>query len=215
LLSTLSAVNEKLQETAAWFELDAEQGDALATFVSLLQKHGKRSNLVGTLDADRIVEEFIAESLRLLELLERREDVSRIVDVGSGAGIPGIPLLVAMPWANGVLVEPRMKRSQFLAHATRTLSLAERVGLLRDNWTPDLPLGDSTEEGVTLWCSRAVFPPETWLSRAKKAAKHGDLVAVWTNGAIGDSPIEDSPLGSKTYDFGEDRKRTVALYAAD
>ena len=67
---------------------------------------------------------FVRPSLAMSALLPRR---GRLLDVGSGMGIPGIPLLLAQPGLHGLLVERRKKRSEFLRHVVRTLALDAEV----------------------------------------------------------------------------------------
>ena len=51
----------------------------------------------------------------------------RLLDIGSGMGVPGIPLLIAKPLLTGVLVERRKKRAEFLRHVVRKLNLKAEV----------------------------------------------------------------------------------------
>ncbi|MBF0281601.1 MAG: class I SAM-dependent methyltransferase [Zetaproteobacteria bacterium] len=50
-----------------------------------------------------------------------------LLDVGSGMGVPGIPLLISRPQVRGILVERRKKRAEFLKHVVRTLNLNAKV----------------------------------------------------------------------------------------
>jgi 16S rRNA (guanine527-N7)-methyltransferase len=101
-------------------QLDGVAQDRLAAYVGLLRSQARPRGLIGF--APEALEEQLARSLMLLEALGRPE---RLVDVGTGAGLPGIPLLIAL--GNGVLVEPRRKAAAFLEGVIRQLDLVGRV----------------------------------------------------------------------------------------
>ena len=90
-------------------------------------------NLTGQLSADELVEHAL-ESLPAAELIAEGE---RVVDIGSGAGFPAIPLAILQPDADFALLEPIAKKAAFLRHVVRTLPLpnatvhAERIEDIR------------------------------------------------------------------------------------
>lgn len=196
----------------------------LANYVELLLTHGRKTNLVGTLEPLRIVDELLLDSLEVLPLLGDSTAEWLVVDVGSGAGIPAIPLLLARDSWSAVLIEPRMKRAYFLKHAARALGLAARVTVLRDRWTPEMALGREGGSARRLWVSRAVFAPDEWIARALAAAKPGDAVASWLNEPAETAPISrgeraDRLVGfessARSYRFGDGRERTIQLLQLD
>lgn len=104
---------------AAGFTLAADRTAALTAFLNLLIKWNRVYNLTGIRDAAELMERHLVESLALLPLL--RGD--RVVDVGTGAGLPGLPLAIAASDRRFVLVESRAKRVHFLRHVVGELSL--------------------------------------------------------------------------------------------
>src|SRR5205823_5269384 len=100
--------------------LGAGAREKLEGFGELLRSQAAAWGLIG-FAAERVDEE-IGRSLLLLEVLEWP---GRLVDVGSGAGLPGIPLMIVL--GNGVLVEPRRKAAAFLEGVIRRLDLAGSV----------------------------------------------------------------------------------------
>jgi 16S rRNA (guanine527-N7)-methyltransferase len=112
----------------AWAERAAEVGspldegqlDRLTTYLDLLSKHALSAGMVAPSDADRLWERHIVDSLRAVPLLGGAHD---LVDLGSGAGLPGVPLAVALPVVSVTLVEQRRQRVAFLE------LVAERLGL--------------------------------------------------------------------------------------
>ena len=102
-------------------------GERLETaqrYAELLATAGVERGLLGPREVDRIWDRHILNSAALAELLERGE---RIIDIGSGAGLPGIPLAIARPDLEVVLLEPLLRRSEFLNEVIDELGLAVEV----------------------------------------------------------------------------------------
>jgi 16S rRNA (guanine527-N7)-methyltransferase len=97
-------------------------GDALADYAALIRRWADRVDLVAPADLDRLEERHIADSLRLAPMLDVLPP-GPCVDVGSGAGFPGIPLAIVRPDRPWRLIEPRRRRAAFLEEAVRVLSL--------------------------------------------------------------------------------------------
>ena len=93
-------------------------------YVREVLKFRKALNLTSIDEAEAFERRFILPSLALAEWLPER---GRLLDIGSGMGIPGIPLLIAKPSLHGVLVERRKKRAEFLRHVVRKLALRAEV----------------------------------------------------------------------------------------
>src|ERR1043166_2359698 len=92
-------------------------------YLKLLQKWQKSQRLIGSSDAAWIVENLFLDSLLFLEVLPRT--VVSIADVGSGAGLPGIPIKIVRPELQVALIESRAKRASFLSAAVRELGLRD------------------------------------------------------------------------------------------
>ncbi|MEE2851269.1 MAG: 16S rRNA (guanine(527)-N(7))-methyltransferase RsmG [Actinomycetota bacterium] len=93
-------------------------------YAEILATAGVERGLLGPREIDRIWDRHILNSAVLAELLDRGE---RIVDIGSGAGLPGIPLAIARPDIEVVLLEPLLRRSEFLNEVADELGLAVEV----------------------------------------------------------------------------------------
>jgi 16S rRNA (guanine527-N7)-methyltransferase len=96
---------------------------AFDKYLKLLQKWQKSQRLIGSSDDRWIVDNLFLDSLLFLRVLPA--ELGSLADVGSGAGLPGIPIKIVRPEVRVALIESRGKRASFLAAAVRELGLAE------------------------------------------------------------------------------------------
>jgi 16S rRNA (guanine527-N7)-methyltransferase len=97
-------------------------------YADLLATDGVIRGLIGPREAPRIWDRHLLNCAAMTELIQPNASV---VDVGSGAGLPGIVLAVARPDLTVVLVEPLARRTVFLTEAVDRLGLGARVSVLR------------------------------------------------------------------------------------
>ncbi len=97
-------------------------------YVDLLATTGVEWGLVGPRETDRLWDRHVLNSAALADLVPRG---ARVVDVGSGAGLPGIPLALRRPDLRITLLEPLLRRATFLGQAVEALGLADRVDVVR------------------------------------------------------------------------------------
>jgi 16S rRNA (guanine527-N7)-methyltransferase len=102
-------------------------------YAELLATAGVERGLLGPREVDRVWERHLLNSAAVGELLEHGE---RVVDIGSGAGLPGIPLAIARPDLDITLLEPLLRRSEFLKEAVAELGLTVEVarGRAEESW---------------------------------------------------------------------------------
>ncbi|KKC00845.1 16S rRNA (guanine(527)-N(7))-methyltransferase RsmG [Mycobacterium nebraskense] len=93
-------------------------------YAELLAGPGVERGLLGPREVDRIWDRHLLNSAAVAELLDPGE---RVIDIGSGAGLPGIPLALARPDVEMVLLEPLLRRSEFLSEVVDQLGLAVEV----------------------------------------------------------------------------------------
>ena len=98
-------------------------------YVDILANRGVEWGLIGPREVDRLWERHILNSAALGSLIPQG---SRVADVGSGAGLPGTPLAVLRPDLEMTLVEPMLRRSNFLTEVVDELGLGDRVTIVRD-----------------------------------------------------------------------------------
>ena len=109
-------------------ELYGAQFPLLNRYVDILTSTGVAWGLLGPREADRIWDRHILNSAALSGLIAAE---SAVADVGSGAGLPGIPLAVLRPNLRITLIEPLLRRSNFLTQTVAELQLADRVEVVR------------------------------------------------------------------------------------
>ena len=110
-----------IEETAAaarelGMALDGKQASHLAVYLGLLTRWNKAMNLVGPRHWRDIMGELVTDSMHLAEVLceAHLPEDPLVLDLGAGAGIPGIPLRILWPRGEYRLVERRGKRALFL-----------------------------------------------------------------------------------------------------
>src|SRR5690349_8924922 len=115
-------------------ELPGDAFQRLLTYVSLLGKWNRIYNLTAIREPAKIVTHHLLDSLAVLPHV----NADTIADIGSGAGLPGIPLAVAKPTSRVLLIESNHKKGAFLRQAVTDLRLAnvEVVTERVENWRP-------------------------------------------------------------------------------
>jgi 16S rRNA (guanine527-N7)-methyltransferase len=142
----------------------------LARYAELLERWSERHNLVHFDNRRELVERHLLDAMEGVRLLKGR---GRLIDIGSGAGLPGVPLLIARPQWSGVLLEPRQKRWAFLKRVIRELEL-DAVAM--DRRYEDLDDGAPFD----LVTTRAVGGHAAILEWARSRLTDGGEIALWT-----------------------------------
>ncbi len=137
----------------------------LSLYLDLLLRWNERTNLTSVRDPDQIVTRHFGESLFAARALGQRiKGGSHVLDLGTGAGFPGVPLQLLLPKVEVTLAESQGKKTAFLREVVRALGLRSQVWAGR---AQDLP-ANQTFEAVTL---RAVDKPEQALAEARRRIK--------------------------------------------
>lgn len=106
--------------TALGLTLPPDGEDRLVAYLALLQKWNRVYNLTAIRDPDRMVEQHLLDSLAAVPLF----GAGRVLDVGSGGGLPGIPLAIARPELSVTLIDTVSKKTAFLIQARGELGLS-------------------------------------------------------------------------------------------
>lgn len=96
-----------------------------SAYVSLILRWNVRVNLTAIRDEDEIISRHIIESIVVSNWLPK--GISTLLDFGSGAGLPGIPIAICRPEIAVTLAESQNKKAAFLMEAVRVLGLSAKV----------------------------------------------------------------------------------------
>lgn len=120
------SLSQRLRDglTAMQLELPPEQQEKLLAYLALLKKWNRTYNLTAIRDEIEMVTQHLLDSLSLLPAIKKSALAGRRwADVGSGAGLPGIPLAIAWPTLEVTLIETVEKKSAFQRQAKIELGL--------------------------------------------------------------------------------------------
>lgn len=166
--------------------LTAEQIALLARYAALVIKWNRVANLTGARRADEFARKFIVDALAVTPYVTGTE----IADIGSGAGLPGMVLAIALPTRSFHLVEPRARRARFLEQARIELGLANvQVHCARaEDWNPPAPLDTLICQAVgpldyLLHTTAGLHGGRAQLLALKGQAPHAEIDALGTDAA--------------------------------
>lgn len=147
----------------------------LDAYADLVRSWAGRLDLVSPGDLERFEARHIDDSLRLIPLLEAIPE-GRAIDVGSGAGLPGIPLAIAAPGRTWRLLEPRARRAAFLEEAVRTLELTCEVLTISAEEAAATP---GLAGGHVVAVARALAPPPAAFALLRPLVAPGGVAVVF------------------------------------
>jgi 16S rRNA (guanine527-N7)-methyltransferase len=166
----------------------AELVDALSIYLDLLLKWNARTNLTAIRDPAEIVQRHFGESLFTARHLPGGES---LLDIGSGAGFPGLPIQLVLPHLKVTLAESQHKKASFLREVVRTLGLSTEIWGDRVEAMPSVRRFDL----VTL---RAVDNPVMALRLAQDRVDPGGTIAHLTSSGGTDAEAIPIPGSSQT-----------------
>jgi 16S rRNA (guanine527-N7)-methyltransferase len=113
---------------AAASQLFGDQLPLVVRFAELLASDGVERGFIGPRETDRLWDRHLVNCAAVTELFPLG---TRVVDVGSGAGLPGLVIALRRPDVRVDLVEPLLRRSVFLSEVVAELGLGDRVRVVR------------------------------------------------------------------------------------
>ncbi|MEY4580735.1 MAG: hypothetical protein RL701_5438 [Pseudomonadota bacterium] len=173
----------------AGIQLDREQLDRLWRFDQLLRRRNDDRDLTRLIEFETVVVKHYIDSLFVTRLIELPEP---LVDVGTGAGFPGIPLKIRFPELELVLAEQRPRRIAFLNEAIETLGLS-RVSTFKQR-----VVSRSFTRPMAGVITRAVEPIQKTLLRTSGCTRAGSRI-IFMKG-----PQVDDELTSARKEFEAD-----------
>ncbi len=168
---------------------------ALCGYLAELKKWSAKMNLVARADDRTLIETHFLDSLTLLPLLrEQPSGAGPLLDIGTGAGFPGLAVKCALPELAVTLAEPRQKRITFLKHVIRTLQL-KGVRVEPSRVEPGDTAAGASPGPFPLITSRAFADIAAFLAASEslsppgglvicmKGPKHEEEIAAWREAA--------------------------------
>ena len=156
-------------EPAAAVAIFGDQIDQARSFAQTLANDSDELGLLGPRELDKLWSRHILNSAVVAELVRPGD---KVADVGSGAGLPGIPMAIASPDAQFVLIEPMERRSSWMLEVVEDLGL-KNVRVLRSR------AEDVTEQDFDIVTARAVAALDKLLKMCLRLLKPGGtLIAL-------------------------------------
>jgi 16S rRNA (guanine527-N7)-methyltransferase len=162
-------------------ELGAHQLDLFERYYRLLKAASARVSLTSVTGYEAVQQRHFLESLALLPALREAGVLTpgwgkRVLDLGAGAGLPGLPLKIAVPELRLTLLEATARKAAFLREAVSELAL-EHVEVLTGR-AEDLARQEERREAYDLAVARAVAPLPTLLELALPFVRIGGALAA-------------------------------------
>lgn len=135
-----------VSSTTASAGFDASQSEKLERYCDLIKHWNQSFNLISAQDIDALWSRHILDSLSIVDHLQGK----RIIDIGTGAGLPGIPLAIARPELSFTLLDTNNKKTRFCQQAVIELGLknVEVVHTRAEKFRPPQPFSTIVTRAV-------------------------------------------------------------------
>lgn len=179
-----SRVQQLIEHGLSSLHIGGEPGLAaqLLEYLDLLAKWNRTYNLTAVREPEEMVTRHLMDSLAILPFI----GTDRVLDVGTGAGLPGLVLAMASPGRSFVLLDSAGKKTRFVEHA------AGRLGLTNVEVVKARAEEHKDEEGFGAVVSRALAPVADFVRVAGHLAR-GDGRLLAMKGAFPDTELEHLP----------------------
>ena len=186
LSSSVAAIDRlKGAAVALGLTITSDQSDKLLRYVSELQRWNKTYNLTAIRSADEMLVQHIFDSLSVVAPVQKffattSNEVKKLMDVGSGAGLPGVVIAIMLPTIRVECVDTVEKKASFIRQMAGVLMLPNLI-------STHARVEDKSEAGCDLVISRAFASLEDFITVAgRHVVESGSMVAM-----KGKEPIQE------------------------
>ena len=171
MAANVRTISEQIEALASRYELPANAAAQLEALLSIVASDPLAPTTVR--DPQGIVDDHLADSLVALEL-EPVRSATEISDLGTGAGFPGLPLAIALPFARARLVESNRRKCEFIARAIDSCGLgnADVIHARVEMWSEGIGSAD-------LVTARALAAPDVVAEYAAPLLRRGGSLVIW------------------------------------
>ena len=196
--------------------VSSQQLDRFEKLAELLVEQNKTMNLTAITDPDGIAVKHFADSISVLSAVEFKSG-AKVLDVGTGAGFPGIPLLIMKPDIDLTMLDSTAKKLKYVANTVDSLGLNANVLHSRAEEAAQKP---EYRESFDVVCSRAVaalnilceyclpFVKKDGIFAAMKGAKAQEEIEA-ANNAI--KTLGGEIIDKKSFTLSDGAERTIII----
>ncbi len=134
-------------------DISEEQLEAFGLFYAMLIEWNKKVNLTAIVNEEDVIYKHFIDSILILKYVDLKEG-ERVIDVGTGAGFPGIPVKIMVPGINITMMDSVNKKLDFIRFAVEKLGL-QNIDIVHSR-SEDLAHNSNYREGFDYCLSRAV-----------------------------------------------------------
>ncbi len=199
--------NRTEQERRVWnsfvgrFSLTNRQQEQFLLYLQHLIQENKKFNITAIVDFSSIINDHFTDSLALSEKYDLTQ-ASLLIDVGSGGGLPGIPLKIMYPHLAVVLIEVNQKKATFLEEVAQLLQL-DNVEVCDQDWRSFVRGYDKNPDIVV---SRASLSVAELLRMFKSSSDLKDAILVYWASKYWNATLQESAFLEREEDYHVDHK---------
>lgn len=167
----------EMAQVVAGFGLEVETATRALRYAELLVEASRSQNLVGHEHLEDVVSLLVVDALAAVPWLRGEGAGRRVLDLGTGGGIPGIPLALACPGLEFTLVDATLRKVQFVRQVAEQLQMGNVVAVA--GRAEDLGRDAAFREGFDVVLAKAVAPMAVLVELAVPLLKPGGRLLAW------------------------------------